>query len=386
MSLGTCGGNIQLILLRQKKMGVETTHLESNVTREEHPKVCEKVDCNLFPILLVSVTCNHDSRQRATRRHQERLFHHRADTDIDVMNSQREHNHKHDNGADDPFCRFKLGHLLNQRLLILLRFREFRFVNHRLILTGKLHDDVEQKEHQKRSDTERNGITQLLPSVHGNVREWNARRQANHDGFKEKHARLFLDKTDVGINERQNHQQNNEYDFTSKNTSLENLSRSMFDAFDHLCVLLIKKFYTVSPVMSLVRVWTDVGADKNVSLVARIIETNGPIFTIQFLSPTESKDKHGCTIYRYEDETYQVDDDSITHYLDTSDEGDVGFVSVGDGEWIRTGDDSDEDYIPSEEDSDSDDEEDEEDDDVDEEEFEEEDIEDDVEDDYDDED
>ena len=130
--------------------------------------------------------------------------------------------------------------------------------------------------------------------------------------------------------------------------------------------------------MSLVRVWTDVGSDKNVSLVARIIETNGPIFTIQFLSPTEIKDKHGCTIYRYEDETYQIDDDSITHYLDTSNEGDIGFVSVGDGEWIRTGDESDEDYIPSEEDSD-DDEEDEED----EEDFEEDDVEeDDVEDDY----
>ena len=133
--------------------------------------------------------------------------------------------------------------------------------------------------------------------------------------------------------------------------------------------------------MNLVRVWTDVGSDKNVSLVARIIETNGPIFTIQFLSPTETKDKHGCTIYRYEDETYQIDDDSITHYLDTGDEGDVGFVSIGEGEWIRTGDDSDEDYIPSEEDSDSDDEEDDDEDGVDEEEFEE-DIEDDVEDDY----
>ena len=133
--------------------------------------------------------------------------------------------------------------------------------------------------------------------------------------------------------------------------------------------------------MSLVRVWTDVGSDKNVSLVARIIETNGPIFTIQFLSPTETKDKHGCTIYRYEDDTYQVDDDSITHYLDTSDEGDVGFVSVGEGEWIRTSDESDEEYIPSEEDSD-DDEEDEED----EEDFEEDDVEeDDVEDDYEDE-
>jgi len=130
--------------------------------------------------------------------------------------------------------------------------------------------------------------------------------------------------------------------------------------------------------MSLVRVWTDVGADKNVSLVARIIETNGPIFTIQFLSPTESKDKHGCTIYRYEDETYQIDDDSITHYLDTSDESEIGFVSVGEGEWIHTGDESDEDYIPSEDESDDEEDDEEEDDDVvDEEEFEE-----DVEDDY----
>jgi hypothetical protein len=137
--------------------------------------------------------------------------------------------------------------------------------------------------------------------------------------------------------------------------------------------------------MKLVRVWTDVGSEKNVSLVARIIETNGPIFTIQFLSPTETKDKHGCTIYRYEDETYQIDDDSITHYLDTSDEGDVGFVSIGEGEWIRTGDESDEDYIPSEEDSDDDDEEDEEDDLEDEDVDDEEDFEDDVEDDYDDE-
>jgi hypothetical protein len=112
--------------------------------------------------------------------------------------------------------------------------------------------------------------------------------------------------------------------------------------------------------MTLVRVWTDVGSDKNVSLVARIIETNGSIFTIQFLSPTETKDKHGSTIYKYEDETYQIDDDSITHYLDTSDEGDIGFVAVGDGEWIRTNDESDEDYVPSEEDDDEEEEEDDE--------------------------
>ena len=125
--------------------------------------------------------------------------------------------------------------------------------------------------------------------------------------------------------------------------------------------------------MTLVRVWTDVGSDKNVSLVARIIETNGPIFTIQFLSPTETTDKHGSTIYKYEDETYQIEDDSITHYLDTSDECDVGFVAVGEGEWIRTGDESDEDYVPSEEDEEDVDEED------DDEDVDEEDIEDDYE-------
>ena len=117
--------------------------------------------------------------------------------------------------------------------------------------------------------------------------------------------------------------------------------------------------------MNLVRVWTDVGSDKNVSLIARIIETNGPIFTIQYMSPSENKTKHGSTIYKYEDETYQIDDDSITHYLDTNDEGDIGFVSVGDGEWIRTSDESDEDYVPSEEESDVDEE------DVDEEDFDE---------------
>jgi len=134
--------------------------------------------------------------------------------------------------------------------------------------------------------------------------------------------------------------------------------------------------------MNLVRVWTDVGSDKNVSLIARIVETNGPIFTIQYLSPTETKDKHGCTVYKYEDEMYEIDDDSITHYLETSDEGDIGFVSTGNGEWIRTGDESDDDYIPSEEEESDDEEEDEEDVD-DEEEFEEdEDVEVDDEDDY----
>ena len=102
--------------------------------------------------------------------------------------------------------------------------------------------------------------------------------------------------------------------------------------------------------MSLIRVWTDVGTGKNVSLVARIVDTNGVIFSIRYLSPTEDKDKHGCTIYRYEDEIYQIDDDSITHYLDTDDETDIGFKEVDTGGWIRVDEESDDDYVPSDED------------------------------------
>ena len=105
--------------------------------------------------------------------------------------------------------------------------------------------------------------------------------------------------------------------------------------------------------MSLVRVWTDIGTGKNVSLVARIIESDGTNFTIQFLSPTEDKDKHGCTIYKYEDDTYVIDDDSITHYLNTEDETDIGFKQVNTGEWIRTDEESDDDYVPSEEEDDT---------------------------------
>ena len=128
----------------------------------------------------------------------------------------------------------------------------------------------------------------------------------------------------------------------------------------------------------IVRVWTDIGTGKNVSLVARIVDTKDAIFTIQYLSPTEDKDKHGCTIYRYEEETYEIDDDSITHYLDTDDETEVGFKQTDCGGWIRIDEESDDDYVPSEDDED--DEEDEEDDEEDD--IEDEDDVDDYEDDY----
>ena len=97
--------------------------------------------------------------------------------------------------------------------------------------------------------------------------------------------------------------------------------------------------------MSLVRVWTDVGARKPVPLIARIVEENGVIFTIRYLS--ESDDK----IWRYEDDTYEIDSDSIAEYLKTDDEEDIGLVPHADG-FIKV--DTDDDYLPSDEDEDED--------------------------------
>jgi hypothetical protein len=110
---------------------------------------------------------------------------------------------------------------------------------------------------------------------------------------------------------------------------------------------------------SLVRVWTDVGARKPVALLAKIIEKDGVILIIRYLS--ESDDK----IWRYETDTYEIDDDSVAEYLNTDSELELGFVAHEDG-FLRV--DSDEDYVPSDEEesdssseSDDDEEEDEED-------------------------
>lgn len=96
---------------------------------------------------------------------------------------------------------------------------------------------------------------------------------------------------------------------------------------------------------TLVRVWTDVGSRKPVALLAKIVDENGVIFTIRYLSECDDK------VWRYEDDTYEIDNDSIAEYLGTGDEQDVGFKMCEDG-FIKI--DSDEDYVPSDEEEESD--------------------------------
>ena len=95
--------------------------------------------------------------------------------------------------------------------------------------------------------------------------------------------------------------------------------------------------------MSLVRVWTDVGARKPVALLAKIVEKDGVIFTIRYLSECEDK------IWRYEEDTYEIDDDSIAEHLNADHEEDIGFAQAEDG-FVKLMGDEDEDYVPTDED------------------------------------
>jgi hypothetical protein len=107
--------------------------------------------------------------------------------------------------------------------------------------------------------------------------------------------------------------------------------------------------------MSLVRVWTNVGQKKPKALLAKIFSSaEGPVYTIRYLSADSEEDEHGRLVHRYEDETYEVDDDSVAEWLGLDDEVDLGFTRIEEGAWVKG--DPDSDYIPDSSDEDDTDE------------------------------
>ena len=101
--------------------------------------------------------------------------------------------------------------------------------------------------------------------------------------------------------------------------------------------------------MSLVKVWTDIGKGKNVSLLAKIVSQDNKKIKIRYLSKTD-EDYKDCTVWRYEDDTYEVDDDYITDYLMTDDEFEVGYKAIPSEEGAFIFYDSDSEYLPTSDD------------------------------------
>ena len=98
--------------------------------------------------------------------------------------------------------------------------------------------------------------------------------------------------------------------------------------------------------MSFVKVWTDVG-DLFINLPARVVESVNDTLRIKYLSQSDRRDPTtNRKIWSYEDEIYDITDESITEYM--YDEGDLGFVSIGENDYIKVevsdGDEDDSDY------------------------------------------
>lgn len=110
----------------------------------------------------------------------------------------------------------------------------------------------------------------------------------------------------------------------------------------------IKEKLLVETQMSLIKVWTDTGRGKPAALIAKIIHTNPPNMTIKYLSKTDEEYK-GCTIWRYEDETYEIDDESVTEWLETDEELEIGYKVLPHDTEAFVYYESDGDYAPSEE-------------------------------------
>lgn len=109
--------------------------------------------------------------------------------------------------------------------------------------------------------------------------------------------------------------------------------------------------------MSLIKVWTELDDGECCSLPAKIIsrKSNGTVMVIRYLSVTENKDSQNRKIYKYEDETYEITDESVSEYLDSDSELDFGFQQISEDEFVKYESDSDEDYVPSDDESEDDD-------------------------------
>lgn len=97
--------------------------------------------------------------------------------------------------------------------------------------------------------------------------------------------------------------------------------------------------------MSIVKVYTDVGLKKPVTLIAKICKKSKKTFHIKYLSPTDIR-YNGKKVYNYENILYEIDESSISEYMNTDNENDIGYMHVDEG-FVKMSDIEDDDYEPS---------------------------------------
>lgn len=105
--------------------------------------------------------------------------------------------------------------------------------------------------------------------------------------------------------------------------------------------------------MSFLKVWTEVDDGFFKSLPAKIVykDFNSDKFIIKYMSPTDKRTITGKRLYTYEDETYEITEESIIQMFVS--ETEMGFEEHSPEHFIKCEkykDDSDDsDYVPSSE-------------------------------------
>jgi len=96
---------------------------------------------------------------------------------------------------------------------------------------------------------------------------------------------------------------------------------------------------------TLVDVLNELNDGSTIDLVGRIVGETGSTFTVRYLSPTK-KFYGERVIYKYENETYEIDKLCVSGYYDSTEEEDAGFEKI-EGGWVQI--ESESDYQPSDE-------------------------------------
>ena len=103
--------------------------------------------------------------------------------------------------------------------------------------------------------------------------------------------------------------------------------------------------------MTLVDVLVELDDGTQTTLLANIVEEHEDSYTVVYMVPTKKSWDDGRTIYRWEDDYYTIDKESVSGFYDSTNEEDAGYIEVERG-WIKENTESD--YEPSGSDTDTD--------------------------------
>ena len=103
--------------------------------------------------------------------------------------------------------------------------------------------------------------------------------------------------------------------------------------------------------MTLVDVLVELDDGTQATLLANIVAERPDSYTVVYMSPTKKIWDDGRALYRWEDDYYTIDKESVSGFYDSTKEEDAGMIKVHGG-WIK--EDTESDYEPSGSDTDTD--------------------------------